>query len=64
MSARQLEEMTPELLSNLEAGHDSIRELRRRAIANKRSIGAETLRAWKWEEDMQTKARPAEAPWM
>lgn len=64
LSARQLQEMTPERLSNLEAGDDSLKELRRRAIANKRSIGAETLRAWKWEEDMQTKEKPAEAPWM
>ena len=30
-------------------GSERLRELRRQAIANKRSVGAETLRAWKWE---------------
>lgn len=64
LSTRQLEEMTPDRVSSLEAGDDSLKELRRRAIANKRSIGAETLRIWKWEEDMQAKEKPAEAPWM
>lgn len=64
LSARHLAEMTPDRLSSLEAGDDSLRELRRRALVNKRSIGAETLRTWKWEEDMQAKEKPAEAPWM
>lgn len=61
---QQLEEMTPERLNQLEADDEHLRELRRRALANKRSIGAETLRAWKWEESMQNRVKEGEAPWM
>ena len=63
LSAKQLQELTPERLSHLEAGDEHLKELRQRALANKRSIGAETLRAWKWEESMQLESR-GEAPWM
>jgi hypothetical protein len=64
LSAKQLQEMTAELLNQIEADDDHLRELRRRALANKRSIGAETLRAWKWEESMQEREKHGEAPWM
>lgn len=66
LSAKQLEEMTPERLQHIEANDDSIKELRRKALANKRSVGAETLRAWKWEESMQSYQhhQHGEAPWM
>ena len=63
LSAKQLQEMTPERLSHLEAGDEHLKELRQRALANKRSIGAETLRAWKWEESIERETR-GEAPWM
>lgn len=61
---QQLEEMMPESLSQLEAEDDHLRELRRRALANKRSIGAETLRAWRWEENVKNRDTHGEAPWM
>ena len=64
LSAKQLQEMTAEPLHQVEADDEHLRELRRRALANKRSIGAETLRAWKWEESMQQREKQAEAPWM
>ena len=63
LPAKQLQEMTPERLNHLEASDERLRELRQRALANKRSIGAETLRAWKWDESMQRKTH-GEAPWM
>jgi hypothetical protein len=63
-SAKQLQEMTAEPLNQIEADDAHLRELRRRALANKRSIGAETLRAWKWEESMQDREKHGEAPWM
>ncbi|KAK3704905.1 hypothetical protein LTR37_013596 [Vermiconidia calcicola] len=64
LSAKQLEEMTPERLQHLEASDDTLMELRRQALANKRSVGAETLRAWKWEGSIQKHERHVEAPWM
>ena len=64
LSAKQLEEMTPERLQHLEANDESLKELRRKALANKRSVGAETLRAWKWEESVQNQQILGEAPWM
>ncbi|KAK3714275.1 hypothetical protein LTR37_007861 [Vermiconidia calcicola] len=64
LSTKQLEDMTPERLQHLEASDDTLMELRRKALANKRSVGAETLRAWKWEDNVQKHERPVEAPWM
>lgn len=64
LSAKQLEEMTPERLQHLEAGDETLKERRRKALANKRSIGAETLKGWKWEESMQGQQIQGEAPWM
>ena len=46
---QQLVEAAPETLEQLEAGDGAVRELRRQALANKRSVGAETLRAWRWD---------------
>ena len=65
LSAKQLEEMTPERLRHLEASDEILKELRQKALANKRSVGAETLKAWKWEGIMRSGSeRQGEAPWM
>lgn len=63
LSTKQLQEMTPDGLDRLEASDARLRELRQKALANKRSIGAETLRAWKWEDNVQHQTQE-EAPWM
>jgi hypothetical protein len=44
-------EAAPETLEQLEASDGAVRELRRQALANKRSVGAETLRAWRWDSN-------------
>ena len=64
LSTKQLEEMASNQLNQFEPDDEHLRELHRRALVNKRSIGAETLRAWKWEESMQNREKPGEAPWM
>ena len=46
---QQLVEAAPETLEQLQAGDGAVRGLRRQALANKRSVGAETLRAWRWD---------------
>lgn len=44
---------------------EALLQLQRRAVANKRSVGAETLRGWKWEEKTQELGRrKGEAPWL
>lgn len=48
---QQLIESKPETIAELEATDDVVKELRRKALANKRSVGAETLRAWRWDEE-------------
>ena len=58
---QQLVESKPETLAELEANDDVVRELRRKALANKRSVGAETLRAWRWDEK---RGQGVVAPWM
>lgn len=58
---QQLIESKPETIAQLEANDDVVKELRRKALANKRSVGAETLRAWRWDE---TRGRGGVAPWM
>lgn len=58
---QQLIESKPETLAELEATDDVVKELRRKALANKRSVGAETLRAWRWDEK---KGQGGVAPWM
>jgi len=57
---QRLVESAPETLEQLAAGDDVVRELRRKAVANKRSVGAETLRNWKWEG----RKEDGVAPWM
>jgi hypothetical protein len=58
---QQLVESQPETLAELEANDDVVKELRRKALANKRSVGAETLRAWRWDEK---RSHGGVAPWM
>lgn len=57
---QRLIESAPETLEQLAASDDVVRELRRKAVANKRSVGAETLRNWKWEGQKEDGV----APWM
>jgi len=64
LSAKQLDDMSAERVEHLEATNDGLRDLRKKAIANKRSIGAETLKDWKWETDFRKDQRSLEAPWM
>ncbi|OQO10185.1 hypothetical protein B0A48_04542 [Cryoendolithus antarcticus] len=58
---QRLAESAPEALEQLEAGDEVVKELRRTAVANKRSVGAETLRGWKWEDKRE---EGVVAPWM
>ncbi|KAM0718526.1 hypothetical protein Q7P37_005596 [Cladosporium fusiforme] len=60
---QHLVDSAPETLERLEASDEVIRELRRKALANKRSVGAETLRAWKWDE-RRGDGGGVGAPWM
>nr|POE68852.1 hypothetical protein CFP56_66866 [Quercus suber] len=46
----------------LDADDRVVVELQRKAIANKRSVGAETLKAWKWER--RAIGGSAVAPWL
>lgn len=62
LSAKQLADMTPTKLQQLEASDETIRTLRHRALSNKRSVGAETLMGWKYEERLNDSR--AEAPWL
>lgn len=64
LTAKQLEEMSPERVQLLEASDEVLRVLRRKALANKRSVGAETLRAWKWDGGEERGRAGEEAPWM
>nr|OQO26059.1 hypothetical protein B0A51_06991 [Rachicladosporium sp. CCFEE 5018] len=58
---QRLAESAPETLEQLEAGDEVVKELRRTAVANKRSVGAETLRGWKCEDKREG---GVVAPWM
>jgi hypothetical protein len=42
----------------------ALMELRRKALANKRSVGAETLMAWKWDTRRERLRERGELPWM
>lgn len=68
LSAKQLGELLApeESVQCLEAGDEGLRELRQRALSNKRSVGAETLRGWKWEGERNGGRLGGEgvAPWM
>jgi len=59
---QQLVESAPETLEQLEASDDVVRNLRKQALANKRSVGAETLRAWRW--DAKKSEGGVVVPWM
>ena len=59
LPAKQLIEMSPDRLQKLEASDETLRQLRSQALANKRSVGAETLAAWRWDERVN-----GEAPWL
>ncbi|TKA34339.1 hypothetical protein B0A50_00320 [Salinomyces thailandicus] len=61
LSTQQAADLAASPVHHLEANDTQLRELRRQALANKRSVGAETLRDWKWEE---RKVQRAEAPWL
>ncbi|KAF7188590.1 hypothetical protein HII31_10252 [Pseudocercospora fuligena] len=63
LSASQMLEMSPDQLQQLEATDPALKELRDKALANKRSVGAETLKAWKWDGKMRAKV-DGEAPWL
>lgn len=58
---QQLIESKPETITELESNDEVVKELRRKALANKRSVGAETLRAWRWDE---RNGQGGVAPWM
>ncbi|KAK4542017.1 hypothetical protein LTR36_007217 [Oleoguttula mirabilis] len=67
LSAEQIAALAGEpLLHRLEGEDEVLRELRRKALANKRSVGAETLRGWKWDGKMGARGQRqrAEAPWL
>ncbi|EMD00473.1 hypothetical protein BAUCODRAFT_170321 [Baudoinia panamericana UAMH 10762] len=60
-SSRQLSGTAPAQLEQLEATDENLKALRSQALANKRSIGAETLKGWRWD---RTVLRSGEAPWL
>jgi len=65
LSTKQLEELTTRRLTGqLEPRDETVDELRRKALANKRSVGAETLRSWKWDESLAHDYKTPESPWM
>ncbi|KAF2767814.1 hypothetical protein EJ03DRAFT_140532 [Teratosphaeria nubilosa] len=62
LTTKQLAELAPEQLQKLETSDQTLMDLRRRALANKRSVGAETLKAWQW--DQKALRQVGEMPWM
>ncbi|KAK3670286.1 hypothetical protein LTR78_009840 [Recurvomyces mirabilis] len=48
-------------IEDLEASDERLKSLRDKALANKRSIGAETLKGWKWDGEVM---KLGEAPWL
>lgn len=63
LSATQAAELESLPVHQLEAKDEKLRELRKQALANKRSVGAETLKDWKWTEKVEEMKR-AEMPWL
>ena len=61
LSAKQIIELAAQPVQQLAASDEVLTELRQQALANKRSIGAETLRSWKWDGKMGGRG---EAPWL
>ena len=64
LSAKQLDSITNGGLHLVDHNDEAVKELHRQALANKRSVGAETLRAWKWDHTMQDRQTGPESPWM
>lgn len=62
-SATQMLELSPESIRQLEASDESgmVKMLRHKALANKRSVGAETLKGWRWEGEQEP---CGETPWL
>lgn len=58
-----MEELSPEKVQQLEDSDENLRALRSKALANKRSVGAETLRGWRWEGKVNGSGN-GEAPWL
>lgn len=63
LSSQQLADLAAQP-AELAANDEVLKELRRKALANKRSVGAETLKGWKWEGKMMMVQQKAEAPWL
>ncbi|RMY23599.1 hypothetical protein D0866_11615 [Hortaea werneckii] len=63
LSAKQAAELESLPVQQIEAKDGKLRELRKQALANKRSVGAETLKDWKWTEMME-EMKKAEMPWL
>ncbi|KAI7213461.1 hypothetical protein KC333_g6562 [Hortaea werneckii] len=63
LSAKQAAELESLPVHQIEAKDEKLRELRKQALANKRSVGAETLKDWKWTEKME-EMKKAEMPWL
>jgi len=66
MSAQRLAELADsDKLEQLSVSDEIMRELRQKALANKRSVGAETLKGWKWDERvLRERGAAAEMPWL
>ena len=58
LSAKQMLALSHENMEHLE--DEELQTLHSHALANKRSIGVDTLKAWKWDEDKAQRA----APWL
>ncbi|KAI6810118.1 hypothetical protein KC332_g11787 [Hortaea werneckii] len=63
LSTKQAAELESLPVHQIEAKDEKLRELRKQALANKRSVGAETLKDWKWTEKME-EMKKAEMPWL
>ncbi|GAB1739689.1 hypothetical protein NU219Hw_g4632t1 [Hortaea werneckii] len=63
LSAKQAAELESLPVHQIEAKDENLRELRKQALANKRSVGAETLKDWKWTEKLE-EMKKAEMPWL
>ena len=61
LSVQDFGTLAVEGLQQLEAGDDTLRTLRKQALANKRSVGVETLKGWKWDDMLSNRG---EAPWL
>ncbi|KAK4552029.1 hypothetical protein LTR86_010706 [Recurvomyces mirabilis] len=60
-STNLLPSKSEDRIEDLEASDERLKSLRDKALANKRSIGAETLKGWKWDGEVM---KLGEAPWL